>query len=339
MSNMNMPNQVDVACPSCSVTFKAKSDLAGRRVKCPKCQFAIKVPEIEPQKDIVTFSPAPIRLLFLGGIGLVLLAVGAGAGLVVGHIKGKTDYSKELLEAKNLSQMMDGKLQIAETNGTKKLQIAEANISKVESERDNLKSELTMVTKDRDQKLAEALQREIDANIKVREAEQKLAVIATSEMAAVAKRQADERQKAEAWKQVETVQVTTVKEALAIHENPKDYVGKKVVVSKEIAFIDGGNFQRHAESKGYLFTWRCGATASGAESLGNQFGCQPRQLNYWCDTDSGLLAKEKLKVQFVGANIIYNRIGLTFEIKTATVVEFGSPREYYFAQLVGIDQK
>ena len=152
MSNMNMPNQVDVACPSCSVTFKAKSDLAGRRVKCPKCQFAIKVPEIEPQKDIVTFSPAPIRLLFLGGIGLVLLAVGAGAGLVVGHIKGKTDYSKELLEAKNLSQMMDGKLQIAETNGTKKLQIAEANISKVESERDNLKSELTMVTKDRDQK-------------------------------------------------------------------------------------------------------------------------------------------------------------------------------------------
>lgn len=328
MSNMNMPSQVDVACPSCSLTFKAKSDLAGRRVKCPKCQFAIKVPEIEPQKDIVTYSPATVRLLFLGAVGLVLLAVGVGTGLVVGHIRGKTDFNNELLEAKNLSQTMN-----------EKLQVSEANITKVESERDNLKSELIIVTKDREQRLAEALQREIDADTKVKEAEQKLAVIASSEMAAVAKRQADERQKAEAWKKVETVQVTTVKEALAIHENPKEYVGKKVVILREIALIEGGDFHRHAETKGYLFKWLCGLTASGAESLGNPYGCISKQLNYWCDTDSGLLAKEKLKGERVGTSTIYKRIGLTFEIKIVTVVESGRPTEYYFAQLVGIDPK
>ena len=32
-----MSVQTQVTCPSCSTSFKAKAELAGRRVKCPKC--------------------------------------------------------------------------------------------------------------------------------------------------------------------------------------------------------------------------------------------------------------------------------------------------------------
>lgn len=36
---------IKVNCPSCSASFKAKDELAGRRVKCPKCKQAITIPK------------------------------------------------------------------------------------------------------------------------------------------------------------------------------------------------------------------------------------------------------------------------------------------------------
>lgn len=320
--------QTQVTCPGCSVAFKAKPEWAGRRVKCPRCQAAIPIPQAVPDEDDDTNSPATPRWLILGAVGLIALAVGVAGGFVIGYGEGRSEDKKELSEAKALAQSM-----------TEKCQAAEANVDRVQSERDNLKSELTAATQDRDVKLVAARQREEAASTRAREAEQKLAGIAASETAAAERRREEERQKADAWKKVETVQVSTVKNALTIHENPKDYVGKKVVVSKEIAFIIGDNFNRDAKSGGYLFTWKCGATASGAESLGNQFGFQDGKLNYWCDTDSGLLAKENLKAESIGGKIYYHRVGLTFDIKTKSVEEFGRQREYYIAELAGIEPK
>ncbi|QDV38867.1 hypothetical protein [Tautonia plasticadhaerens] len=135
------------------------------------------------------------------------------------------------------------------------------------------------------------------------------------------------------------IRVSTVQEALKFHESPKDYVGKKVVVSGAIAMIIGDDFRRNSETDGYLFSWKCGATASGAENFGNNFGLLNDKMNYWCNTDSGILVKEKLKAEQIGDKIYYHRMNLTFDIKTKKVEKFGREQEYYVAELIWIQPK
>lgn len=43
---------IQVTCPSCDRSFKARDDYAGKRVKCPKCRDVIEVPAVaEPSED------------------------------------------------------------------------------------------------------------------------------------------------------------------------------------------------------------------------------------------------------------------------------------------------
>jgi len=320
--------QTQVSCPGCSAAFRSKPEWAGRRVKCPKCHVPISIPHAAPDDEDDTGTSGNSRWLILVAVGLIAVAVGAAGGFVFGHRQGRSDDKRELAEAQARAQSL-----------TEKLRATETSVGKMQAERDTLKLDLAAAVQDRDTKLTAAKQREEAANGRAREAEKKLAATAADISAAAERKREDDAQKAEAWKKVETVQVSTVQEALKIHENPKEYVGKKIVVSRDIAMVIGDNFHRNSESNGYLFSWKCGATARGAEDLGNYFGLQDGKLNYWCDTDSGILAKEKLKAERSGDSVFYNRVGLTFNIKTKKIEEFGRKHEYYIAELVGIESK
>jgi C4-type Zn-finger protein len=56
-----------VKCPGCGATLRLRDDLAGKRVKCPKCQGVLTVPaaeepiEVEPELEVeaITTEPAP----------------------------------------------------------------------------------------------------------------------------------------------------------------------------------------------------------------------------------------------------------------------------------------
>ncbi len=45
-----MPIQVD--CPSCSASFRAGEENAGKRGRCPKCKTVFRVPELKPAEPV-----------------------------------------------------------------------------------------------------------------------------------------------------------------------------------------------------------------------------------------------------------------------------------------------
>ena len=135
------------------------------------------------------------------------------------------------------------------------------------------------------------------------------------------------------------VQVRTVQEALKVHENPKEYVGKRVVVAGDIVFILGNDFRRHKETDGYIFSWKCGKTARGAEDFGDYTLLMDGVLNYWCDTDTGILAKEKLKSPLDADFVTYHMMTMTFDIRTKKVNRGELEKEYYIAELISMEPK
>lgn len=48
------PLPISVTCPKCSTTLKVKSELAGKRGKCPKCQGPLHIPTVEQRAPQVT---------------------------------------------------------------------------------------------------------------------------------------------------------------------------------------------------------------------------------------------------------------------------------------------
>lgn len=48
---------IDVACPVCGAGYKLKDEFAGRKVRCPKCQNVIQVPEPMPVAEIAEDEP------------------------------------------------------------------------------------------------------------------------------------------------------------------------------------------------------------------------------------------------------------------------------------------
>ena len=338
-TELEVSAQTQVTCPGCSAAFRSKPEWAGPRVKCPKCYVPFSVPHTACDgEDDSDTSALPRWLIFLA-VSLVAVAVGASGGFVFGHRQSRSDDKRDLTEAQARSKRELAESQARAQSLTEQFRAAEASVVKMQTERDTFKLDLAAAIQDRDTKLIASRRREEEASRRAREAEQKLAATVAAEAAAAERKREDDARKAEAWKKVETVQVSTVRKALKIHENPKEYVGKKIVVSQDIAMVIGDNFRRNSESNGYLFSWKCGATARGAEDLGNGFGLQAGKLNYWCDTDSGITAKEKLKAERSGDSIYYNRVGLTFNIKSKTIKEFGGEREYYIAELIGIESK
>lgn len=49
---------IKVKCGSCDAGFKAKDELAGRRVKCPKCKVPLTIPAAAPPKPVARAVPA-----------------------------------------------------------------------------------------------------------------------------------------------------------------------------------------------------------------------------------------------------------------------------------------
>src|SRR6202035_1240860 len=51
---------ISFSCPSCDHTIKVKDELAGRKVRCPECSTAIRVPELEVAEEE---EPSPRKRL------------------------------------------------------------------------------------------------------------------------------------------------------------------------------------------------------------------------------------------------------------------------------------
>lgn len=51
---------IKVQCTNCNAGFKAKDELAGRRVKCPKCKHAISIPKPAPKPQSVGAGYNPL---------------------------------------------------------------------------------------------------------------------------------------------------------------------------------------------------------------------------------------------------------------------------------------
>ncbi len=124
------------------------------------------------------------------------------------------------------------------------------------------------------------------------------------------------------------IRVTTIKEMLEIHEAPEKYEGRTVVVSPNMGWVSS-TCSRHKETKGYLFQWRCGEDLSSSETFGQGY-LRRSEMNYWCNTDCGLLLK-KIEPR------VYNRCGLTFVVTRVPVVsEIGTTEHYYIAAWVEV---
>ncbi len=48
---------IEVTCPNCSATFKAKDEFAGKKAKCPKCGGRIVVPSPFHGGDTIRMPP------------------------------------------------------------------------------------------------------------------------------------------------------------------------------------------------------------------------------------------------------------------------------------------
>lgn len=86
--------------------------------------------------------------------------------------------------------------------------------------------------------------------------------------------------------------------------------------------IIGDDFRRNSDINGYTFTWICGKTASGGDQFGGSFGLEDKKLNYWCDTDTGIKAKEELKAERRNGKIYFHRVNLTFQITVKKIERF-----------------
>jgi WD40 repeat protein len=81
---------LDFPCPNCGQKLRAREDLAGRRVRCPKCGAAAPVPEDVPEVPVADGTPhshrgVPAWVWILGGVGL-LGALGLAGLAVVGFL-------------------------------------------------------------------------------------------------------------------------------------------------------------------------------------------------------------------------------------------------------------
>jgi predicted Zn finger-like uncharacterized protein len=53
---------IAIQCPGCQATLRVKDELAGRKVKCPRCEASVPVPADEPaEEEITEAKPAPKR--------------------------------------------------------------------------------------------------------------------------------------------------------------------------------------------------------------------------------------------------------------------------------------
>ena len=51
---------ISLTCPSCERGLKVKDELAGRKIKCPKCSEVITVPADEEQ--VAAVKPKSVRM-------------------------------------------------------------------------------------------------------------------------------------------------------------------------------------------------------------------------------------------------------------------------------------
>jgi hypothetical protein len=285
------------------------------------------------QHDIDSCANGVPRWLIVASIGLISLACGAAGGFVFGYLKGKSDDKSAIIGAKELANLNAERAEAAEAKASSvALKLVESSLA-IES----LKLEFGLAKNDWESKLAAARAREERALEVAKKAESQLSANRAAEQAVVARQREEVQWSEEDWKHAETVEISSVKDALALDENPEKYLGKKVLISSDIAFVIGRNFSRNAESDGFLFTWLCGSTASGAESMGSSFTLRRKGLNYWCSTDLGLWAKEGLKDKNFGGNPFFeqNHSGsLKFKIFSRRIGDAGSAKEYCIAELV-----
>jgi hypothetical protein len=237
---MEAPVTTEVTCLTCSATIRIKSDLAGKRVKCPKCQAPVSVPSTTLDSDEHT-STTP-RWLFVGAAALISLAVGVAGGYVFRHRQDKSDDKRELAEALALSKSLTDKLKVTESN----LAGSQANLEK-------LKLELADTARDTEAKLADLKQREVAAITKARETDDKLQarIAAAKEAEALARRREveestrrreEEARQAEASKKLQASREKPTRILFKDFANfPEEYAGRYVRFD---AVWIGGDFDR-----------------------------------------------------------------------------------------------
>lgn len=185
---VDMP--VKVVCPSCSTTLNAKSEWAGRCVKCPKCDAPIRVPRDAANENDNKTLPSGPNWLILGAVFLLSLAVGAAGGVVLGHRQGRSADKRELMEAQSRAQTVSDKLKALE-----------ASHSAVQAERDA-------------------------ANQRARVAEEELAATAAAVADTAARRREEETRKGEVAKKVQAARGNPTKVLFKDFANfPEEYAG------------------------------------------------------------------------------------------------------------------
>ena len=134
------------------------------------------------------------------------------------------------------------------------------------------------------------------------------------------------------------IKITTIKEALRLHEHPEEFVDKIVELSSDITWFDSDDLIKNKESDGYLFCYYCSTDFKAKDRLGNRIAMLPNELNYWCETDAALVIREKLPPEMVRDSYVYNRVTFTFKIKTKEITETVT-RKYHMAELVWLEPK
>jgi predicted Zn finger-like uncharacterized protein len=134
---------IPFSCPSCAGELKVRDELAGRKVKCPKCGEVIPVPEEEseeeqeqedrPRKKKKKKRKNKSNTAVIVGIILGVLLVGGGVAIVVAVTGGKKDepqakapppvekkeifkFEKPRKGAKDLISAVARRLEITEVN-------------------------------------------------------------------------------------------------------------------------------------------------------------------------------------------------------------------------------
>jgi hypothetical protein len=261
-----------------------------------------------------------LNMLFIVSLTIISIAIGGTSGFIYGHIKGKATNALSLADAHKQVENIQEKNRL--------LTDEKANSKDVADEQDKL---IATTKKDYEGRIAnmQTTISELRANEQsLRNELGKLKQSLTLQNDANAPSIAGD-----------VVNVESVKDSLFLYENPKRYVGKTVVVSNKIAHVIGDHFRRNTESNGYIFEWKSGETVSGAETIGNDISLQEDKLNFWCDTDTGIIAKEKLKGNYVGDSVYYHLVEFRFEIKKKYLTRFGRETEYYLAVLKTIEPK
>lgn len=300
--------QTEMTCFNCNLAIKLLSDHKNRKIKCPKCEAVLDVSQdyqFEHTKQISVIS----RWFGFSCISLIFTCLGGFGGFIIANQQSESKDKKFLLENEVVIESMN-----------KKLKVAEERALLAESVRDTYEAKLTTVMKDRD-------------------AEKIIALFDKASVLPERKQISTQQSNQKTLPKIDVVYVNSVKDAIKIHENPKDYVGKKIVVSQHIAFVSGDNFRRDADTGGYLFSWHCGTSESGSQVLGNSIIARVGQLYYWCDTDTGIMAIEKFAYDFNRIHGSFHRVSMSFSIITKKIKVFGVERELYLAELKQITTK